>query len=103
MKLLIKYDKNKKNRAKAFFDFNRIPEESNIIFPYDNVICLVINSYIPLDEEAEKDKNMEMVKNLLNIKELLDININFCTNVLIKDILESKEAKELYEKLLNHY
>ena len=100
MKLLIKFDKNKKNRAKAFFDFNRIPEESNILFPYDNVICLVISWYLPPDEEAEKDKIMEQAKNRLNIKELLDININFCTDVLIKDILESKEAKELYEKLL---
>lgn len=100
LKLLIKYDKNKKNRAKVFFDYNNIPEGCNISFPYDDVICLVISWYIPLDEEAKKDKIMEMVKNLLNIKKLLDININFCTDVLIKDILESKEAKELYEKLL---
>jgi len=99
-KALFKYDKSKKDAIqKIIEEENGENEEYNISIEND---CFCLNIDSPKEEKKSKEENdyiyLEMVQNFLNIKDLLNVNINFMTELLIKDILEKKSKEEIIGK-----
>ena len=99
MKVLLKYDVNKKDNLKKIIEKNN---EKNKDFKMSIKNEYVSLNFGPSEEEKkskeEDNKIIEMMKNFFNAKELLKMNINFCTELLVKDILKKKSTKEIIEK-----
>ena len=91
MKVLLKYDVNKKDNLKKIIEKNN---EKNKDFNMSIKNEYVSLNFGPSEEEKkskeEDNKIIEMMKNFFNVKELLKMNINFCTALLVKDILKKK-------------
>ena len=98
LKFLMKFDENKRdNVEKIIENFNK--DNKYIISIKDNFINLYSNfPFQKIGKEDEEDKVVEMVKNFLNIKDLVNININFITDLIIKDLFGKKSTKEIIEK-----
>ena len=101
MRALFKFDESKKDIFKKMIEKKPEVNDKTVIsirndsVSFDTVVPL---KNPELHEDADEDKSAEMLKNFLNINELFDININFKTDLLIKDILEKKNTKEIIEK-----
>ena len=98
LKFLMKFDENKRdNVEKIIENFNK--DNKYIISIKDNFINLYSNfPFQKIGKEDEEDKVVEMIKNFLNIKDLVNININFITDLKIKDLFGKKSTKEIIEK-----
>ena len=99
MKVLLKYDVNKKDNLKKIIEKkNKENKDFNMSIKNEYVSL----NFGPSEEEKkskeEDNKIIEMMKNFFNAKELLKMNINFCTELLVKDILKKKSTKEIIEK-----
>ena len=100
VKILIKFDSNNNNELLKVLEFEleKFNKENRIAYFKNNFIIFEGNSQFnpELFQLDNPEMSSNLVKNFFNFNDLLNININFKTDLSIKNILEIKSSKEIF-------
>ena len=100
VKILIKFDSNNNNELLKVLEsaLEKFNKENRIAYFKNNFIIFEGNSQFnpELFQLDNPEMSSNLVKNFFNFNDFLNININFKTDLSIKNILEIKSSKEIF-------